>query len=207
MAADPPGAPGRPQGDRGQGQGPHQGRPGGLPSPPSSPDPYVTLSIGDRTVSYADEYIENTVCPEWDYRAEFPLEQLAGTSLGLEVWDWDRNKEDDFLGRCSLDLSGVVAEERRSWERLQGVRTGEVLVSLAWSPALAAPLPGGRYALTVLIDSCTGLGPGKGQPPRLGRCEASLGDMLGAGEIRKHSTFKENIKQTFKWSSAGSREK
>ena len=35
------------------------------------------------------------------------VDHLAGTYPGLEVWDWDR---------CSLELSGVVAEERRSWQ-------------------------------------------------------------------------------------------
>jgi hypothetical protein len=104
----------------------------------------------------------------------------------------------------------VTAEEAARWERLQGVRTGEVLVSLAWSPALAAspgPLPGGRYTLAVLIDSCTGLGPGKGQPPRLCLCEATLGDTLATEETRKRSTFRKNIKHTFKRSSQGSRER
>jgi hypothetical protein len=63
----------------------------------------------------------------------------------------------------------AAADESVRWEWLHSVRISEVLVSLAWSPALANPLPGGRgrYTLAFLVDSCNRLRPGKGQPPRL----------------------------------------
>lgn len=41
--------------------------------------------------------------------------------MTLEVWDYDRNKDDDFLGRCHLDLS-EDRDENSQWIQLEGVR-------------------------------------------------------------------------------------
>lgn len=74
----------------------------------------MVLTIGETQISFVDDYIENSVNPEWGYHAEFPMEQSIGTSMALEVWDYDRNKDDDFLGRCHLDLRFKARTEMRA---------------------------------------------------------------------------------------------
>jgi len=160
-------------------------------------DPYVVLTIGETQISFVDEYIENSVNPEWGYHAEFPMEQSIGTSMTLEVWDYDRNKDDDFLGRCHLDLSEDENESSR-WIRLKGVRKGEVEVKLSCSSTFPSRQPSLRYVLTLLIDSCTNVGQGKGVPPNFGLCVATLGAERGANgaQSRKRSSIKRNLQKT-----------
>ena len=122
----------------------------------------MVLSVGERRVTFVDEYIENSVCPEWSYQAEFPLEQLDGNCLNLEVWDFDKNKDDDFLGRTSFHLAELEEAKVERWVKLEGVRKGEVEVRLSWCPTVSSARElTGRFALSLVVDSCTGLGPGK----------------------------------------------
>jgi len=157
-------------------------------------DPYVVLTIGETHISFVDDYIENSVNPEWGYHAEFPMEQAIGTSLTLEVWDYDRGQDDDFLGRCHLDLS-EDGDEKSRWIRLEGVKKGEVEVKLCCSPTFSSRQPSLRYALTLLIDSCTNVGQGKGVPPNFCLCVASLGAESG-GQSQKRSSIKRNLQKT-----------
>jgi len=155
------------------------------------------LTIGETRISFVEDYIENSVNPEWGYHAEFPIEQSIGTSMTLEVWDYDRNKDDDFLGRCHLDLS-EDRDENSQWIQLEGVRKGEVEVKLCCSPTFLSRQPSLRYALTLLIDSCTNVGQGKGVPPNFCLCVASLGAERGVNEARsqKRSSIKRNLQKT-----------
>jgi len=161
-------------------------------------DPYVVLSIGESQISFVEEYIENSVNPEWSYHAEFPMEQATGASLTVEVWDYDKNKDDDFLGRCHLEISEDGDDDSR-WIRLEGVRKGEVELKIKCFPTLLLRQPGLRYALTLLIDSCTNVGQGKGVPPSYCLCTASLSQekkMQGGHQSKKRSSLKRNLQRT-----------
>ncbi len=50
-------------------------------------DPYATLTVGARTAK--TKKINNTVNPEWNFAADFPIEVVRGQQLTLEVFDHD----------------------------------------------------------------------------------------------------------------------
>ncbi|XP_023341723.1 extended synaptotagmin-3, partial [Eurytemora carolleeae] len=98
-------------------------------------DPYIILSIGEKNISFKNQYAEKTVDPTWNYKAAFPLEEIQGLDLKLEVYDYDAGSEDDFMGRTFLSVSSVLAgniEDR--WIRLDDTKHGEILVSMIWKP-------------------------------------------------------------------------
>jgi hypothetical protein len=60
---------------------------------------------------FRSEIIKNTLNPTW---RQFSLsaDVLGGlsnnTALRIEVWDWDRNKKDDFIGAAVISLSEIL---------------------------------------------------------------------------------------------------
>lgn len=56
--------------------------------------------------------------------------------LQCELWDWDPGmgiQNDDYLGRCSLDISQVVRFGRLdTWQTLQQAKHGKVELRLSW---------------------------------------------------------------------------
>ncbi|RVE51441.1 hypothetical protein evm_003842 [Chilo suppressalis] len=96
--------------------------------------------------------------------------------LQCELWDWDPGmgiENDDFLGRCSLDISQVVREGRLdTWQTLQEAKHGKVHLRLSWH-RLSSNLLDLSHAITetqlvktgeissavlnVYIDSCRNL--------------------------------------------------
>jgi len=140
-------------------------------------DPYVVLSVGQSRHSFAEQYVACDVNPVWNYSASFPVEEPAGLSLQLEVYDYDRGDADDFMGRCSLELGTVAGEGRvEQWLPLQDTKKGEVEVVVEWLPVLPGPVTSAstRCILSLFIDSCRNLSTGRGSPP-FARVEARLG--------------------------------
>jgi hypothetical protein len=48
--------------------------------------------------------------PEWNYTVHYPnvhKEELKYKTLEVTVWDYDRFKPNDFLGKVKIDLSGM----------------------------------------------------------------------------------------------------
>ena len=54
---------------------------------------------------YKSKPIFETLNPKW--LEQFDLDLMEGSSQELEisVWDKDQRSKDDFMGRCSVDLS------------------------------------------------------------------------------------------------------
>ena len=59
-------------------------------------DPYAVLTVGARSAK--TERINNTVNPEWNFIADFPIEVVKGQELVLEIMDHDDPGDDEFLG-------------------------------------------------------------------------------------------------------------
>ena len=73
-----------------------------------SSDPYVVLAVGADKVSFKERYVSKDVNPEWQYTAQFPLEEPAGLALDLKVYDYDAGSEDDFMGELRLQVADLV---------------------------------------------------------------------------------------------------
>jgi len=140
-------------------------------------DPYVVLNIGEKKVSFVDQYVDSDVNPVWNYVAEFPLEEPSGLELDLEVFDFDTGSEDDFMGRSSLNIENIVeAGSYEQWLTLEDTKHGSVLVKGSWNPISSSPvsLSSTRCVASVYIDSCTNLTTGKSSPP-YAKCEIKVG--------------------------------
>jgi len=140
-------------------------------------DPYVVLSIGEKKVSFVDQYVDSDVNPVWNYVAEFPIEQPEGLSLDLEVFDFDAGSEDDFMGRSSVNIENIVETgSYEQWLTLEDAKHGSVLVKGSWSPISSSgvTLSSTRCAASVYIDSCSNLSSGKSSPP-YAKCEIKVG--------------------------------
>ena len=50
-------------------------------------DPYAILKVGAKTVE--SPMIKNTINPEWNFIADFPIEVVKGQTLHIELMDHD----------------------------------------------------------------------------------------------------------------------
>ena len=80
-------------------------------SPPISTTLFFCRIGNDR---YKSKPIFETLNPKW--LEQFDLDLMEGSSQELEisVWDKDQRSKDDFMGRCSVDLSKLEHEKTHS---------------------------------------------------------------------------------------------
>uniref|UniRef100_A0A6Q2YSL0 C2 domain-containing protein n=1 Tax=Esox lucius TaxID=8010 RepID=A0A6Q2YSL0_ESOLU len=70
-------------------------------------DPYVKFRMGHQ--KYKSK-IPKTLNPQWREQFDFHLYEEHGGFIDITVWDKDAGKKDDFMGRCSIDLSQLSKE-------------------------------------------------------------------------------------------------
>ncbi|GFS95314.1 multiple C2 and transmembrane domain-containing protein 1 [Nephila pilipes] len=81
-------------------------------------DPYVKFSLGNER--YKSKVMFKTLDPQW--LEQFNLHMYADQPKVLEisVYDKDFHGKDDFMGRCTIDLSGFEEEKTHSvWKDLE----------------------------------------------------------------------------------------
>uniref|UniRef100_A0A3B4ZH60 Multiple C2 and transmembrane domain containing 1 n=1 Tax=Stegastes partitus TaxID=144197 RepID=A0A3B4ZH60_9TELE len=71
-------------------------------------DPYVKFRMGHQ--KYKSKTIPKTLNPQWREQFDFHLYEEQGGYVDITVWDKDAGKKDDFMGRCTIDLS-VLSKE------------------------------------------------------------------------------------------------
>mmetsp|Transcript_15546 Transcript_15546/g.27648 ORF Transcript_15546/g.27648 Transcript_15546/m.27648 type:complete len:767 (+) Transcript_15546:183-2483(+) len=124
-------------------------------------DPYVVVEAvtndSDTIFMYRTRYIKDTLNPTWNEAFLFPVpEEMSSTApviinkLLFSVWDSDegelsnRNGEDDFLGRCNVDVSSL--------------RTGDILreelplLGVHLRPGGSKPSGGFRRYSTISVE-------------------------------------------------------
>jgi len=165
-------------------------------------DPYVNLSVGQKLVSFKDRYVEESLDPEFNYSSDFLLEDAAGLSLNIEVYDFDQGREDDFLGQTTVPVQSVIDgsfSQREEWIKLDGVKHGEISVIMSWCPVYTIDKVDKErrdilYIVCIYVESCRNLPYDKTNPPH-SRCLLSL---RSSGSIDSDSPFKR--KSSRKWS-------
>ncbi len=129
-------------------------------------DPYATVKIGERSVSFRDKYVPKTVTPTWNYATRFIMEDWHGQEIGIEVFDWDSNSSDDFLGKTSLKVDRLVDEaDTDDWLKLEEVKKGEIHVACNWKEAVALEEDDEEddindysyYIVSFFVEACKGL--------------------------------------------------
>uniref|UniRef100_A0AAQ6AID1 C2 domain-containing protein n=1 Tax=Amphiprion ocellaris TaxID=80972 RepID=A0AAQ6AID1_AMPOC len=71
-------------------------------------DPYVKFRMGHQ--KYKSKTIPKTLNPQWREQFDFHLYEEQGGYVDITVWDKDAGKKDDFMGRCTIDLSLLSKE-------------------------------------------------------------------------------------------------
>ncbi|KAG0483200.1 hypothetical protein HPP92_011284 [Vanilla planifolia] len=71
----------------------------------TSSDPYVVVKVEKTKV------INSCLNPIWNEELTFTVEEPTGY-LELEVFDWDRFKSDDKMGKASLSLQPLVSASK-----------------------------------------------------------------------------------------------
>ncbi|CAH2237450.1 jg12785 [Pararge aegeria aegeria] len=137
-------------------------------------DPYAIITVGAQ--QWKTKHIDNNINPKWEFWCEALISSRKGQVMQCEVWDWDPGmgiENDDYLGRCTLDISQVVRAGRLdTWQTLQQAKTGKVHLRLSWH-RLSTDLLDLSHAITetqlvknaelssavvsVYIDSCKNL--------------------------------------------------
>ncbi|CAG9575907.1 unnamed protein product [Danaus chrysippus] len=97
-------------------------------------DPYAIITVGAQ--QWKTKHIDNNINPRWEFWCEAIISSRKSQVLQCELWDWDPGmgiQNDDYLGRCSLDISQVVRAGRLdTWQTLQQAKTGKVHLRLSW---------------------------------------------------------------------------
>ncbi|XP_035496089.2 multiple C2 and transmembrane domain-containing protein 1 isoform X3 [Scophthalmus maximus] len=98
-------------------------------------DPYVKFRMGHQ--KYKSKTIPKTLGPQWREQFDFHLYEEQGGHVDITVWDKDAGKKDDFMGRCTIDLS--LLSKERTYKLHLPLEQGEgVLVLLVTLTASAA---------------------------------------------------------------------
>ncbi|XP_077377501.1 multiple C2 and transmembrane domain-containing protein 1 isoform X3 [Festucalex cinctus] len=98
-------------------------------------DPYVKFRMGHQ--KYKSKTIPKTLNPQWREQFDFHMYEEQGGYVDITVWDKDAGKKDDFMGRCTIDLSLLSKEHTHKLEL--PLEEGEgVLVMLVTLTASAA---------------------------------------------------------------------
>ncbi|KAG8012124.1 Multiple C2 and transmembrane domain-containing protein 1, partial [Nibea albiflora] len=71
-------------------------------------DPYVKFRMGHQ--KYKSKTIPKTLNPQWREQFDFHLYEEQGGFVDITLWDKDAGKKDDFMGRCTIDLSLLSKE-------------------------------------------------------------------------------------------------
>ena len=160
-------------------------------------DPYAIICLGERKVSFRDNYVPKTVNPIWNYSATFAVEQPDRHIIHIGVYDFDKASADDFLGKAMLPLVDIIQNKTfDNWISLSDIDHGEIHVNCDWKTAK----PGGDplrqnlkdlYLVSVFVNECQELTGGKGDLSSLyPKCEIKLNSSSTKEEFTTQSKNK-----------------
>ncbi|XP_066506952.1 multiple C2 and transmembrane domain-containing protein 1 isoform X2 [Hoplias malabaricus] len=77
-------------------------------------DPYVKFKLGNE--KYKSKTMSKTLSPQWREQFDLHVFDEDGGILEISVWDKDTGKRDDFMGRCTLDMSTLIRDQTHKLE-------------------------------------------------------------------------------------------
>ncbi|KAK9294826.1 hypothetical protein QLX08_010690 [Tetragonisca angustula] len=94
-------------------------------------DPYAIIKIGAQ--EFRTKTIDNTVNPKWDFWCECAVTSAIAQQITVLLWDYDDTKEDESLGRATIEVSRVKKKGNiDTWISLEQVKHGMVHLRLTW---------------------------------------------------------------------------
>ena len=103
-------------------------------------DPYAVIKHGAQ--KFTTKVVKNSLEPEWNYEAQVTIPDQGDNAVTIELFDSDKIGKDKSLGSITFNTSQVVREKviEQGWYALQGVKSGEILMSadfVSAAPTLA----------------------------------------------------------------------
>ncbi|XP_046754008.1 extended synaptotagmin-2 isoform X3 [Diprion similis] len=94
-------------------------------------DPYAVINVGAQ--EFRTKTIDNTVNPIWDFWCECAVASAIAQQLTVLVWDHDEPKDDESLGRASIEVIRVQQKGTLdTWVTLEFAKHGMVHLRLKW---------------------------------------------------------------------------
>uniref|UniRef100_A0A8C7CDQ3 Multiple C2 and transmembrane domain-containing protein 1 n=1 Tax=Oncorhynchus kisutch TaxID=8019 RepID=A0A8C7CDQ3_ONCKI len=112
-------------------------------------DPYVKFRLGHQ--KYKSKTIPKTLNPQWREQFDFHLYEEQGGFIDITVWDKDAGKKDDFMGRCSIDLSPLSKEHTHKFDL--PLEEGEGMLVLLVTLTGAAAVSISDLSVNILDDT------------------------------------------------------
>ncbi|XP_030078723.1 extended synaptotagmin-2 isoform X2 [Drosophila hydei] len=101
-------------------------------------DPYAIVNVGAQ--EFRTQIIDNNVNPKWDYWCEATVFIEMGQFVDIQLKDSDDSKQDEKLGRASIDISSVIKKGvLDTWLALEDAKHGDLHVRLQWYKLTADP--------------------------------------------------------------------
>ncbi|MCO5601508.1 hypothetical protein L7F22_055629 [Adiantum nelumboides] len=76
-------------------------------------DPYVKISLGDKTLSKKSQVRKNTTNPDWNETHTLVVQDPSSQVLELHVYDWEKVSSHDKLGMQVIPLASLAPEESK----------------------------------------------------------------------------------------------
>merc|ERR1719431_2491874 len=98
-------------------------------------DPYAVVSYGNDKVK--SKPVKNSQNPEWNFEAQFPVDENSPEHFKIEVFDKDTFGKDKSLGSKDISIPSIANEEplQEAWIPLDGVESGHIQVSADYEPS------------------------------------------------------------------------
>merc|ERR1712123_479524 len=96
-------------------------------------DPYVEMTLGKQKVKSST--VKNNYNPEWNFSANFEVDEKTPEAINIAVFDDDIGK-DDSLGSKTIDISSIQEHKQllNQWIPLENCKSGEILLSAEFVP-------------------------------------------------------------------------
>ncbi|CCF59812.1 hypothetical protein KAFR_0I00310 [Kazachstania africana CBS 2517] len=78
-------------------------------------DPFVTVYVNGKK-EHKTKTIKKTLDPVWNEKAKLKIPSKTRSAITLNVFDWDRAGENDFLGKVALDIIQMKPSTTYDWE-------------------------------------------------------------------------------------------
>ena len=122
---------------------------------------------------------KNTQNPEWNHESSFEIPDGPDQTMTLEVFDSDKIGKDKSLGKLDLDIQDLLSNDGEgNWYPLQGVKSGQILLSSDFLPLDAFGGDGVRGGQGA--DASNEIKNGKKKSSQLG---SGLGDDIPEGVV------------------------
>uniref|UniRef100_A0A0K2T164 C2 domain-containing protein n=1 Tax=Lepeophtheirus salmonis TaxID=72036 RepID=A0A0K2T164_LEPSM len=94
-------------------------------------DPYCKFRLGNDR--YKSKPIYLTLNPKWMEQFDLTLFQDQSQELEITIWDKDQRTKDDFMGKCTVDLSSLAMEKTHELHLRVDEGSGEIFILLSIS--------------------------------------------------------------------------